>query len=486
MVSDKEQAAMKPLRNRYDAVVVGAGPNGLSAAIELSKTLDSVLLVEGRETIGGGLRTAELTLPGFLHDVCSTVQPLALGSPFFRNLDLSGLGLSFMEPGIPLAHAFEDGSALCLHRSLDMTTDGLGRDGRSYRNLLLPFVDNMEQLLDDVLAPLHMPRNPLLMMRFAARALLPARWCAARNFRDARTRALFGGLAAHAMIPLGRPATAAFGIILGALAHSVGWPVVKGGSGNMALALAEVFRKQGGEIVTGTPVKDFDQLPRADWYFFDLTPRQLLGIAGLGLDESYRRRIARFRYGSGVYKMDWALSGPIPWKAAVCRKAGTVHLGGSIEEIDRSIRDAARGRIGLSPYIVLAQQTLVDSSRAPEGCHTAWAYCHVPNGSKSDLSRLVEATIERYAPGFREVIIGRHAMTAEAMEQYNPNYVGGDINGGIQDIMQLYWRPLVSLVPYRTSRKNVYICSSSTPPGGGVHGLCGFHAVEALRLRIGA
>lgn len=479
-----ETADLKSLRNRYDAVIVGAGPNGLSAAIELGKMMESVLLLEGGETIGGGLRTAELTLPGFLHDVCSAVQPLALASPFFRSLGLENHGVTFIQPEIPLAHPFEDGSALYLHRSLDLTAEALGSDGRAYRELLAPFVENITGLLGDLLAPTHVPRNPFLVAGFAAKALLPARWLAFRRFGNARTRALFAGMAAHAMIPLTRPATASFGIILGALAHSVGWPVVEGGSRRIAHALADIFRQRGGEIVTGMQVESFDQLPRADCFFFDLTPRQLLRIEGLGLTGNYRRRLGRFRYGNGVHKLDWALSEPIPWIADACRKAGTVHLGNSLEEIDLSMEHAAAGTIGSSPYVVLAQQSLFDPSRAPDGHHTAWAYCHVPNGSDRDISSLVEETVERYAPGFREVIIGRHAMTAAAMERHNPNYVGGDINGGIQDLGQLYFRPVASLSPYRTSGKNIYICSSSTPPGGGVHGLCGFHAVEAFRKAV--
>lgn len=467
-------------RDHYDAVVVGAGPNGLAAAITLAGKFRSVLLVEARETVGGGARSDELTLPGFTHDVCSAVQPLALWSPFFRTLDLHRYGLEWIQPEIPLAHPFEDGDALCLHRSLDATADALGLDGRAYRDLLQPFVENHERLLSDVLKPLPIPEHPILMARFGLKAIRTAKNLAGSIFRDAPTRALFAGLAAHAMIPLERPATAAFGILLAVLAHGVGWPIVMGGSQRIADALARCFRDRGGEIRTGVSVRSLGELPRADHYFFDVTPRQLLNIEGLDLSEGYRRRLSRFRYGPGVCKSDWALDGPIPWKAEACRKAGTVHLGGSLEEIGASIRDAHEGRKCRTPYVVLAQQSLFDPSRAPAGRHTAWAYCHVPHGSPVDMTGIIEERIEHYAPGFRSRILARSSMTAVDMERHNPNYVGGDINGGLQDLSQLYSRPVLSLFPYRTSRRNIYICSSSTPPGGGVHGLCGFYAARGL------
>jgi len=467
-------------RDHYDAVVVGAGPNGLAAAITLARRVRHVLLVEAADTIGGGTRSAALTLPGFVHDVCSAVQPLALSSPFFRQLGLDRFGLEWVHPEIPLAHPFEDGSALCLHRSLGATADGLGPDGNTWRALVGPFARNYEKLLADVLKPLPIPSHPFLMARFGLKALRTARGLAEASFREARTRALFAGLAAHAMIPLEKPATAAFGILLGVLAHGVGWPVVKGGSQRLADALAACFAEAGGEIRTGVEVRSMGDLPRAGRYVFDVTPRQLLAIEGLGLSEGYRAKLARFRYGPGVCKADWALAGPIPWKADACRRAGTVHLGGSLEEIGAAIRDAHEGRKCLAPYVVLAQQSVCDPTRAPEGRHTAWAYCHVPHGSPADMTELIEERIERLAPGFRELILARSSMPAPAMERHNANYVGGDINGGVQDLRQLYSRPVLSLFPYRTSRKDVCICSSSTPPGGGVHGLCGYYAARAL------
>ncbi|MBN1546954.1 MAG: NAD(P)/FAD-dependent oxidoreductase [Syntrophaceae bacterium] len=468
-----------PKRDYYDAVVVGAGPNGLSAAITLGRRFNSILLLEATKTIGGGVRSAPLTLPGFIHDVCSTVQPLSLASPFFRQLYLQQYGLEWIQPEIPLAHPFEDGSALFLHRSLEVTADALGADGKAYRRLLQPFVDHERQLFADILKPLHFPENPLLMARFAFHALRSLKNLAETNFKGDRTRALFAGLAAHAMIPLEKAATAAFGVVLATLAHTVGWPIIKGGSQKLSDALADCFRKSGGEIITGRPIAFASDLPKAASFFLDVTPRQLLHIKGLGLSDGYCKRLALFRYGPGVCKMDWALKEPIPWKSDVCRKAGTVHLGGSLEEIAASIRDVSAGKVSPSPYVILAQQSLFDPSRAPAGGHTAWAYCHVPHGSATDVSALIEDKIERYAPGFREVILAKSVLSAAAMEQYNANYVGGDINGGLQDLTQVYTRPIASLNPYRTSVKNIYLCSSSTPPGGGVHGLCGYYAAQS-------
>ena len=467
-------------RAHYDAVVVGAGPNGLAAAVTLTRRFRHVLLVEAADTVGGGARSAALTLPGFVHDVCSAVQPLALSSPFFRQLELHRYGLEWIHPEIPLAHPFEDGTALCLHRSLGATADGLGPDGRAYRQLVGPFAESHEKLLADVLKPLPLPEHPFLMARFGLQALRSAKSLAEAKFQSAQTRALFAGLAAHAMVPLERAATAAFGILLAVLAHGVGWPVVKGGSQKLADALAECFRQAGGEIRTGVEVRSMADLPRAERYLFDVTPRQLLAIEGLGLTEGYRGRLSRFRYGPGVCKVDWALGGPIPWEAGACRKAGTVHLGGSLEEIAASIRDAHEGRMCRAPYVVLAQQSLFDPTRAPEGKHTAWAYCHVPHGSAADMTEIIEERIERHAPGFRALVLARSSMPAAALERHNANYVGGDINGGLQDLRQLYSRPVLSLFPYRTSRKDVYLCSSSTPPGGGVHGLCGHYAARGL------
>jgi phytoene dehydrogenase-like protein len=473
-----------PKRDDYDAVVIGSGPNGLAAAITLSNAFNSVLLLEGRDTIGGGVRSTELTLPGFVHDLCAAVLPLAISSSFFGRLDLAPYNLEWIQPEIPLAHPFEDGSALFLHRSLEVTRDALGDDGKAYQHLLTPLVENHEKLLADILRPLHIPKHPLFMARFAMKAMNSARGLAETTFRHDKTHALFAGLAAHAMIPLEKPLTAAFAMVLATLAHAVGWPIVKGGSQNLVDALSGYFKKSGGKIETGRFISSFDQLPKAKYYVFDMTPRQLLNVAGLGLSDDYRTKLGRFRYGPGVHKVDWALKEPIPWKADICRKAGVVHLGNSFEEISASLRQINKGKMPASPFVVLAQQSLFDPTRAPVDRHTAWAYCHVPHGSSEDVTRCIEDKIERYAPGFKEVILAKSAMTARAMEGYNPNYVGGDINGGVQDVFQLYTRPVVSFFPYRTSARNIFICSSSTPPGGGVHGLCGYYGAKDLLKTI--
>jgi len=469
-----------PHKQHYDAVVVGSGPNGLAAAITLRRKFPSVVLLEAKETIGGGCRSAALTLPGFVHDVCSTVHPLAVSSAFFRSLELHRHGLSWIDPEIPLAHPFEDGSAVFLHRSLDITADALARDGRAYKKLLQPFVERHERLLSSLLRPLPLSADPLLLAKFAVKALFPAHSLGQRTFATRRALALFSGLAAHAMIPLHQPATAAFGIILATLAHAVGWPFVKGGSQNLSDALARCFLDGGGEIVTGRQVSSLEDMPAATYYFFDVAPKQLLDIHGLDLTEHYRRRLAGFRYGPGVYKIDWALREPIPWKSDLCRRAGTIHLGNSHAEIAASIDCVNRGEIPPEPYVVLAQSSLFDSSRSPNGWHTAWGYCHVPHGSDADMAASIENKIERYAPGFREVILAKNTISAKTMETYNMNYVGGDINAGKQDIFQLYARPVLSLNPYRTSKRNIFICSSSTPPGGGVHGLCGYYAARTI------
>jgi len=469
----------------YDAVVVGGGPNGLAAAITLQEKFGSVLLVEGKDTIGGGTRSAELTLPGFVHDICAAVHPLGIASPFFRSIDLSRHGLRWIQPDLPLAHPFEDGSALFLDRSLENTGTVLGADGGAYRELVAPFVDGQEDLLADILAPPRFPRHPRLTGRFALKAWRSCRHLAEKTFQDAKTRALFAGLSAHAMVPLDSPATAAFGIVLAVLAHAVGWPFVEGGSQRLADALASRFQERGGKIVTGRPVAGLDDLPAAQAYFFDVTPRQLLNMAGTSFPAAYRRRLGHFRYGPGVCKADWALREPIPWKAEACRRAGTVHLGETLEEIDGAIRHAHGGGMSPTPYVILTQPSLFDPSRAPRGRHTAWAYCHAPHGSREDAADLMESRIERYAPGFRDIILERSTLTPADMERYNPNYIGGDINGGLQDLFQILARPVPSFHPYRTGAKNILMCSSSTPPGGGVHGLCGFYAARCLLGKSG-
>jgi phytoene dehydrogenase-like protein len=469
-------------------VVVGAGPNGLAAAITLARAGQKVLVREACATVGGGARTAELTLPGFHHDACSAVHPLARVSPFFRTLPLQEFGLEFVEPPVALAHPLDDGTAVLVERSLEATGRSLGEDAEPYQRLMSPYVRHWQAMMDDLLGPAPLPpRHPLLLTRFGLLAVWSATWLARRVFRTERGRAVFGGMAGHSMLPLDAPITAAYGIMLSVPAHAVGWPVVRGGSQRIADALAAYLQSLGGEIITGQPVERLDDLPPSRHVLFDLTPRQVLKIAGSELPARYARRLARFRYGPGVFKMDWALNAPIPWQAEGVARAGTVHLGGTLAELAASERAVARGEHPERPYLLLSQPSLFDTTRAPQGCHTVWAYCHVPSGSTFDMSDRIEAQIERFAPGFRRRILARSIRNAPAMERYNANYVGGDINGGIQDWRQHFTRPVSLVNPYATPNPRLFICSSSTPPGGGVHGMCGYHAARAvLRARAGA
>ncbi|HKP52970.1 MAG TPA: NAD(P)/FAD-dependent oxidoreductase [Chloroflexia bacterium] len=467
-------------RRTYDAVIVGAGPNGLAAAITLARAGRSVLVLEGKETIGGGSRSAALTLPGFTHDVCSAIHPLGLASPFMRSLPLQEHGLEWIHPSAPLAHPLDDGTAIMLERTVAATgtSANLGRDGKSYRKLMGPLVRDWHRLAEDILGPLRFPRHPIALARFGVKALLSASLLAKMTFKEERARAIFAGMAAHSMLPLERPPTASFGLVLATLAHVVGWPVARGGSQQIANAMASYFCSLGGEIVTGRLVESLDELPTAQAVLFDVTPRQLLQITGDHLPPGYRRQLRRYRYGPGVFKVDWALDGPIPWKAEECARAATVHLGGTIEEIAASERAIWHGQHYERPFVLLAQQSLFDATRAPEGKHTVWAYCHVPHGSALDMTERIEGQVARFAPGFRDRVLARHTMSAPEMQQYNPNYIGGDINGGIQDLRQLFTRPTPRLTPYRTPARGIYICSSSTPPGGGVHGMCGHFAAR--------
>ncbi|HWV64260.1 NAD(P)/FAD-dependent oxidoreductase [Chitinophaga sp.] len=462
----------------YDVIVVGSGPNGLSAAIRLQQEGLSVLLLEAKDTIGGGMRTAELTLPGFYHDVCSAVHPMAIGSPFFSRLPLADFGLQFVYSPLEAAHPFDDGTAAFLARSLDETADALGADGKTYRHLVKPVADHWEAIAEDSLGPFSFPKHPFLMARFGLNALRSAA-AIANRFSTKKARGLWAGMTAHSIQPLTNVASAAIGIVLSAVGHRHGWPVPKGGSQAIGRALAGYFVSLGGEIQTGVRVSSLSQLPSHRAVVFDLTPKQLLTIAGDRFTPGYSKQLARYRYGPGVFKMDWALSGPIPFTAPECRQAATVHLGGTFEEIALSEQQAYSGIISQAPYVLVSQQSLFDE-RAPAGKHTAWAYCHVPNGAGADMTDIIERQIERFAPGFRDLILAKHTMNAQQMELYNPNYVGGDINGGIIDIRQLYTRPACRISPYRTSAKGIYICSSATPPGGGVHGMCGYHAANAV------
>jgi phytoene dehydrogenase-like protein len=464
----------------YDAVVVGSGPNGLAAAIRLAQEKLSVLVLEANETIGGGARSGELTLPHFVHDLCSAVHPLALGSPFFRQLPLEKYGLHWIHPEIPLAHPLEQGQAALLRRSVPETASAFSDDGAAYERLMEPLVRNWEALAWEFLQPmLHLPRHPFKLARFGFQGLRSASSLADSRFRHEPAKALFAGLAAHSFLPMEQRASAAFGLVLGMAGHAVGWPLPRGGSQAISDALAAHFRALGGEIKTNAPVEKLEELPLARATLLDVTPLQLILLAGDELPLSYQRRLGKYRYGPGVFKMDYALSSPIPWKAAGCAGAGTVHVCGSFSEVVQSEREVAEGKPPEKPFVLLAQPSRFDCTRAPAGQHTAWAYCHVPNGSALDMTERIENQIERFAPGFRDCILARHAMNSAALEEKNANLVGGDINGGAADLWQLLARPVLSPTPYRTPVPGLYLCSSSTPPGGGVHGMCGFYAAEA-------
>ena len=468
------------MSRNYDAIVVGAGPNGLAAAIELAKRGKRVCVYEANETIGGGARSAALTLPGFVHDTCSAVHPLAVGSPFFKNLSLAEYGLEFIYPPAAVAHPFDDGTALLLHRSVEETASQLGDDAGAYKRLLTPLVRHWEKLAPELLGPLRFPRHPLALTRFGLNGIRLAAGFVRSRFSDDRTRAFFAGAAAHSCLSLNDFGTTAFGLVLLTLGHTHGWPIPRGGAQNISNAMAAYLRSLGGEIVTEARVKSLNDLPSSACVLFDLTPRQLLHILGERLPRRFKKKLGRYKYGPGVFKLDWALDGPVPWRAPQCFEAATVHLGGSFAEIEMSESAVWEGKCTDRPFVLVAQPSLFDSTRAPEGQHTLWAYCHVPNGSTIDMTEQIENQIERFAPGFRSRIISRSSLSPAQMETLNANLVGGDINGGAATITQLFTRPTIRT--YRTPLKNVYICSSSTPPGGGVHGMCGYHAARiALR-----
>jgi phytoene dehydrogenase-like protein len=469
-----------------DAIVVGSGPNGLAAAVTLARAGVSVHVIEGAGTPGGGCRTEELTLPGFWHDVCSAVHPLAGASPFFAGADLPAYGVRLLTPKVAFAHPLDGGRAGAVAGSVDETAAALGPDGRAYRRLLEPLVRDVPLTLPDILAPLgrSLPGHPLAMARFGLEGLLPAS-VLARRLRGEKARALLAGAAAHSMRPLSAPLTSAFGLLFLMIAHSVGWPLVEGGSARIVDALVTELTSLGGRVETGRWVQTLDSLPPARAVLFDVTPRQFVGLAGGRFSAGQRRALERFRYGPGVCKVDWALSGPVPWQAPACREAGTVHVCGTFGEVAQSEADVAAGRHPERPFCLVAQPCVVDPSRAPDGKHTLWGYCHVPPDSTVDMTGRIEAQIERFAPGFRDLILAKSVRTAADMERYNPNYVGGDIGGGAGTLRQTVFRPTPRWNPYRTGLPGVYLCSASTPPGGGVHGMCGAWAARTALADLG-
>ncbi len=468
----------------YDAVIVGSGPNGLAAAITLAREGRQVLLLEAKDQIGGGLRSANCSLPGFVHDICSAIHPLAMASPFFAEVRLEDFGLQWIDPDLPVAHPMADGTAAVLERSLPATMDRFGTDGQRYEQLIQPFLDHADKLLPQLLAPPLFPSRPLLVARFALKGLRSAERIAHRYFSTDAVRGMFAGMAAHSVRPLDAKLTAAVGLMFCITAHASGWPLPKGGSQSIADAMLRCLESLGGEVTTGCPVESMADLPPAKAILFDLTPQAVQKIAADQLPARYCRKLQAFRHGPGVFKIDWALSGPIPWKNEAARRAGTVHVGGTFEEIAKAEAEACSGTVPEQPFVLLAQQSLFDPSRAPAGKQTGWAYCHVPSGCNEDMTEKIETQVERFAPGFRDLILQRHTMNPNELESYNANYPGGDITGGVLELGQFFARPTLRFPPYTTPNKKLFICSASTPPGGGVHGMCGFHAAQTALRKV--
>lgn len=469
---------------KFDAVIIGSGPNGLSAGIALAKAGLSVQIVEAGDTVGGGMRTAELTLDGFHHDICSAVHPMGYLSPYFRELQLENYGLEWVFPEVSVAHPLDNEPAVILEKSVERTSDQLGKDSKRYKRIMRPFANRIDELFEDMLGPLGFPGSPILFTQFGSQALLPATLYARLVFKEKRAKALFAGCAAHSILPFDKLFTTALGLIFLASGHGVNWPFPKGGSQALAYALQDCFTEAGGSIQLSTKIDHFDQLPEARAYLFDTDPWQVASIAEHNLPERYKKRLRKYNFGPGVFKIDLALSEPIPWKDPNCYKASTVHVGGTFEEIEAAEKAVWKGEHSDTPYVLMAQQSHFDETRAPEGKHTCWAYCHVPNGSDLDQSQIIKNQIERFAPGFQDTILAEHKMNASAFETYNPNYVGGAVTGGAADISQLFTRPVVRVDPYRTPNKKIYICSASTPPGGGVHGMNGYYAAQSVLRRL--
>lgn len=464
---------------KYDAVVIGSGPNGLAAAIEMARHQLKVLVLEMSEEIGGGTRTAELTLPGFKHDFCSAVHPTGILSPYLKELPLEKHGLKWLFPELSVAHPLDDEAAVLLSKDLDATAAGLGKDAKYWKRLFGYLSKNGEEILKDSFKALGVPKNPVSLARFGLNAFLPANAYAKFVLKEKRSRALFAGCAAHSLLPFDFLFSSALGIMFAMSAHMVDWPVAEEGSHSITKAMAAYLKELGGEIQTGIKVEHWKQLPEAKAYLFNTDPYQLAHIAEEKLPKSYTKRLRKYNFGMGSFKLDWALDGPIPWKDPNCLKASTVHIGGTIEEIAYGEKMAWQGKYVDQPYVLLCQQSQIDPSRAPEGKHTGYAYIHVPQGSDKDCTEIIENQVERFAPGFKDIILARHKTFPSDFHQYNPNYFGGAIAGGAADISQLFSRPIARLNPYTTPNPSIYICSASTPPGGGVHGMCGYWAARA-------
>jgi phytoene dehydrogenase-like protein len=469
---------------RWDAVIVGAGPNGLAAACTLADAGRSVLVLEAAAIAGGGARTQALTEPGFQHDVCSAIHPMGAASPFFRAIGLEADGLEWAHPEVALAHPFDDGSAAIVQRDLDATCSALGdEDGRGYRRMIAPLLAHAESLFDETMRPIRIPRRPLLMARFGLRALRSTQGLARAFLQSDRARVMFGAVSAHALLPLDALGTAAFGLMMLIAGHRAGWPCARGGSQSIVAAMIRRIARHGGEVRVGHRVASMADIPSSKVVLFDLTPRQVVAIAGEALPPRYRSRLGRFRYGAGSFKIDWSLDGPIPWKNDACRRAGTVHVVGEWKELAASERAVSEGKISDRPFVLVAQQSLFDRTRAPDEKHTGWGYCHVPHGSRIDATERIEAQIERFAPGFRQIIRARHVIDASQYEAHNANMIGGDIGGGANDLWQVLARPILKWDPYATPNPRLFLCSSSTPPGGGVHGMCGWNAAKSALRR---
>lgn len=472
------------MSNKHDIIIIGSGPNGLSAGIYLAQKGLKVLIIEAADTVGGGMRTAELTLDGFHHDVCAAVHPMGVLSPYFKQLELEKYGLEWIFPKASVAHPLDDEPAIILSKSMEATADNLGKDGKAYQRLVQPLAKHIDWLLEDSLKPLGIPKHPLFLARFGLKAFLPATIFSRLFFKEKRAKALFAGCAAHSVLPFNKFFTSAMGLVFLACAHAVDWPVAKGGSQSLANALLKCFQAAGGEIIFSKKINHFKELPEAKAYLFDTDPSQLADIAQDELPSSYLKRLKKYNFGPGVFKIDYALSEPIPWTDKRCLEASTVHIGGTFEAIAKGEKEAWNHLHSERPFVLVAQQSQFDPTRSPRGQHTCWAYCHVPFGSTKDMSAIIEQQIERFAPGFRDVILAKHSMNTKAFQAYNPNYIGGSVTGGATDITQLFTRPVARFNPYSTPNNKIFICSASTPPGGGVHGMCGYHAARSVLDRI--